>query len=128
MSVVIHTIPVPIGWSPEQAWEAIRRGDLLEHPEGEPGWVNIQTGKDDRFLRVLTDADLDRSQIQRLILDVKAAESFDRALKRIASALDRSDTDEGMERVQSLLVTATQDAVLGVARKEGWQPSATKET
>ncbi len=49
---VIHTIPVPVGWSPEQAWEAIRRSDLLQHPAGEPSWVNIETTVDDRFVRL----------------------------------------------------------------------------
>lgn len=35
----VHTIPVPHGWTPEQAWEAIRRGDLLTDPE--PWWANV---------------------------------------------------------------------------------------
>jgi hypothetical protein len=48
----VHTIPVPVGWSPEQAWESICRGDLLEHPEGEPSWANIET-LDGRFVRLL---------------------------------------------------------------------------
>jgi hypothetical protein len=38
----IHTIPVPDGWSPEQAWEAIKRGDL-PLPEPPQGWANIET-------------------------------------------------------------------------------------
>jgi hypothetical protein len=36
----IHTIPVPAGWSAEQAWEAISRG--VEIPNGEPGWTNVE--------------------------------------------------------------------------------------
>ena len=35
----LHTIPVPRGWSVEQAWEAIQRGDKLTDPH--PDWVNI---------------------------------------------------------------------------------------
>lgn len=36
----VHTIPVPRGWSPEQAWEAISRGDLLT--DLHPSWVNVR--------------------------------------------------------------------------------------
>ena len=40
MTESIHTIPVPQGWSVEQAWEAITREDPL--PKGRPAcWVNI---------------------------------------------------------------------------------------
>lgn len=46
----VHTIPVPRGWSPEQAWEAIVRGDLLIDPQ--PNWTNVIV-KDGRFLMVL---------------------------------------------------------------------------
>ena len=36
----VHTIPVPRGWSVEQAWEAIRRGQPL--PADENGsWANV---------------------------------------------------------------------------------------
>lgn len=35
----VHTIPVPRGWSVEQAWEAIARGDELIDPE--PVWANV---------------------------------------------------------------------------------------
>lgn len=37
----IHTIPVPRGWSVEQSWEAISRGDLLTDPEPQ-GWANVE--------------------------------------------------------------------------------------
>lgn len=47
----IHTIPVPRGWSVEQAWEAIRRGALLTDPEPQ-GWANIEV-RDGSMLRVL---------------------------------------------------------------------------
>lgn len=50
---IIHTIPVPLGWSIEQSWEAIRRGDLLTHPRGEPTWANVETDADDHFIGVL---------------------------------------------------------------------------
>jgi hypothetical protein len=46
----VHTIPVPRGWSVEQAWEAIRRGDSLSDPF--PRWVNVETdGR--RFVRTI---------------------------------------------------------------------------
>lgn len=51
MTRVIHVIPVPAGWSVEQAWEAIQRGDRLTDPE--PMWANVETDGDDRFVRVL---------------------------------------------------------------------------
>lgn len=35
----VHTIPVPHGWSVEQAWEAISRGDVL--PDAHPAWANV---------------------------------------------------------------------------------------
>ena len=37
----IHTIPVPRGWSVEQSWEAITRGDLLTDPDPQ-GWANVE--------------------------------------------------------------------------------------
>ena len=48
----IHTIPVPRGWSVEQAWEAISRGDLLTDPEPQ-GWANVEV-VDGRMVRVLS--------------------------------------------------------------------------
>jgi hypothetical protein len=48
----IHTIPVPHGWSIEQAWEAIKRGDLLPDDEGER-WANVETDDNDKFIRVI---------------------------------------------------------------------------
>lgn len=36
----LDVIPVPHGWSAEQAWEAIKRGDLLTDPE--PGWAVVR--------------------------------------------------------------------------------------
>lgn len=38
MKAELHTIPVPSGWSVEQAWEAISRGDRLAGPRT---WVNV---------------------------------------------------------------------------------------
>lgn len=40
MSDVVHTIPVPEGWSVEQAWEAISRGDKLPTQKG-CSWANV---------------------------------------------------------------------------------------
>ncbi len=36
----IHTIWVPNGWSVEQVWTVIQRGDKLPHIE-EGKWVNV---------------------------------------------------------------------------------------
>ena len=40
--MTIHTIPVPKGWSAEQAWESIVRGEELKHPLGEPDWAVVE--------------------------------------------------------------------------------------
>ena len=36
----VHTIPVPRLWTPEHAWAAIGRGELL--PDPKPRWANIE--------------------------------------------------------------------------------------
>jgi hypothetical protein len=51
MSKIIHTIPVPQGMSPEQAWEMIQRGEKLKDPR--PRWANIETDEKGRFLHLL---------------------------------------------------------------------------
>lgn len=38
--MTVHTINVPPGWSPEQAWEHISRGHRLPEIEGE--WVSLE--------------------------------------------------------------------------------------
>jgi hypothetical protein len=38
----VHVIPVPLGWSPEQAWEHISRGLTLDNPYGEPNWAVVE--------------------------------------------------------------------------------------
>lgn len=48
--VMDHTIPVPRGWSVEQSWEAIRRGDLLTDPV--PLWANVEVDPRGRMVRV----------------------------------------------------------------------------
>ena len=48
---MIHTIPVPQGWSVEQAWEAVVRGDLL--PDDEKTWANVETDDCDHFIRII---------------------------------------------------------------------------
>lgn len=47
----VHTIPVPVGWSIEQAWEAISRGAILPRWTL-AGWANILI-EDDGTYRVL---------------------------------------------------------------------------
>lgn len=48
----VHSIPVPIDWSVEQAWEAITRGDEMPTWRG-CGWacVLVEHG---RFVKVLS--------------------------------------------------------------------------
>lgn len=45
----IHTIPVPHGWSVEQAWEAIQRGTPMQIMRG--SWANIEV-KDGKMVKV----------------------------------------------------------------------------
>lgn len=52
----MHVIPVPVGWSAEQAWESIRRGEKLRHPHGEPTWAVVETDEQDRFIGLVCDA------------------------------------------------------------------------
>jgi hypothetical protein len=47
----IHTIPVPYGWSIEQAWEAIKREDEL--PDEGQSWAVVETDDNDKFVRVI---------------------------------------------------------------------------
>lgn len=51
----IHTFRVPVGWSIEQTWEYIRRGET--YPVGTTdatlGWVNVLAGTGRNMIRVL---------------------------------------------------------------------------
>jgi hypothetical protein len=47
----VHTIPVPKGWSVEQAWEVLRRGEKLPD-SGEYGWASIVI-EDGKLVKVL---------------------------------------------------------------------------
>jgi hypothetical protein len=49
-----------------------------------------------------------------------AADLLDGATKRLASRLDDSDTDEGMERIQTELNEAITSAIVDVAYRHGW--------
>jgi len=51
MSKAVHTIPVPRGMSPEQAWEMIKRGEKLK--DLHPRWANIETDEKGHFLHLL---------------------------------------------------------------------------
>lgn len=48
--VALHVIPVPRGWSAEQAWEAIQRGDLLT--DEQPSW-SVVRAEAERFVRLI---------------------------------------------------------------------------
>lgn len=50
---IIQTIPVPVGWTPEQSFRTIQAGGILIHPNGPPGWANVLCDADDQFVRVL---------------------------------------------------------------------------
>lgn len=61
----IHTIPVPPGWSAEQAWEAISRGDDLTAASTvcpfrgraqDPTWTNVEV-EDGLLVRWLAEND-----------------------------------------------------------------------
>lgn len=47
----IHTIPIPEGWTIEQAWEAIRRGEKL--PEKITTWANIEADENEHLANVI---------------------------------------------------------------------------
>lgn len=49
----VHTIPVPLGWSPEQAWEAITREQPM--PTGPKRWANILV-EHGKYTQLLTEA------------------------------------------------------------------------
>lgn len=46
----VHTIPVPLGWSAEQAWECIRRGVPI--PNGLVAWANVRVA-DGRMVELI---------------------------------------------------------------------------
>lgn len=50
VEIRLDVIPVPRGWSIEQAWEAIKRGDLLT--DEWPWWAVVRV-VDGRFVEVL---------------------------------------------------------------------------
>lgn len=52
MSDGVHTIPVPRGWSPEQAWEAIARDEYDYLADPEPGWANVRIS-DGKFVELV---------------------------------------------------------------------------
>jgi hypothetical protein len=54
--IVLHVIPVPQGWSVEQAWEAITRGDLLTDPDPYWGIVRAENGRMVELIEVESDA------------------------------------------------------------------------
>lgn len=52
--MTVHVIPVPRGWSIEQAWEAIQRGDTLHHKRKRPPtWACVVVDEQDRMVKVL---------------------------------------------------------------------------
>lgn len=49
-NMAIHTIPVPKGWSTEQAWEALRRGDTL--PDTIQFWTNVEVDENENLVHI----------------------------------------------------------------------------
>lgn len=92
--MTVHTIPVPHGWSAEQAWEAIQRGEKLPTPTAY--WVNMHDGKvitlsDPFSLDAIEEAaaDLIRSTYilgQMLALADRASQAFEDGDFKTASA------------------------------------------
>ena len=61
---------------------------------------------------------VDELSIHELMHRTDAARLLDEATRRLAGAIDLTDTDEGLERVQTELVATTFDAIRGVIQKE----------
>ncbi len=55
------------------------------------------------------------------IVSSGAAELLDRAIGRLASSLDVTDTDEGLEAVATELHDVILTAITGCAVRRGWQ-------
>jgi hypothetical protein len=63
----------------------------------------------------------DQLAMHELLREVCAAEDLDRAAKRFALAIDLTDTDEGLERVQTDAAAAILAALIDVAHRHGWR-------
>jgi hypothetical protein len=50
----LHVIPVPPGWSAEQAWEAIQRG--VELRSVGPAWAVVELDQDGRMIGLVRNA------------------------------------------------------------------------
>lgn len=50
---MIHTIPVPKGWSPAEAWALLIIANGVEPLYTDVTWVNIEVDATGRFVRVL---------------------------------------------------------------------------
>jgi hypothetical protein len=57
-----------------------------------------------------------------LVQDAGAAKPLDEATKLLARELDKHDTDESGERLETQLADAIRDAVVEVAERHGWRP------
>jgi hypothetical protein len=69
----------------------------------------------------VSDREREHDAMRELLKAVNAGQHLDRAAQAFAAHFDPSDTDEGMERVQSLASVAMLDALIHVARSQGWQ-------
>ena len=56
--------------------------------------------------------------MHELVQRTDAARFLDQATRRLASAIDLTDTDEGLERVQTELVASIFDGIRSVIAKE----------
>ncbi len=62
-----------------------------------------------------------RERMAAQIATCYAAEPLDEGLKRLASSLDPTDTDHGLETIHSALQEAFLDAATALAVREGWR-------
>lgn len=92
-------------------------GDPQREQSGGP-----QDGMKGLVERHLAEREADMVALRQVIQDAEAAGLFDRAIKRVASRLDPTDTDEGLERWQTILTAGHLDGMARAATYHGWEP------
>jgi hypothetical protein len=62
----------------------------------------------------------DHAAMGEILREIRAADSLDRAAHRFAGRFDQTDTDEGLEQLQTEVTMAITDALVRVANAHGW--------